>query len=397
MRYGFLENVTADQIAYATQASEAVFIVSQDRCTELKMEILKENYNHSDEKLYVAFREDESYKLSQIISVLSLTQEETVIFGLLAEFEVKHHYFDSLVKSVNSMHQGIIRRLLPTAEDFLEPTCTCVPDNDLLSNFDITIDGDSQFNALRTILSCNRSSPPVIVNGSFGTGKTRLLAVATQYLLDNGISSTSPTRILVCAHHYISVDHFIDQYFGRMFSERREVDLIRLIDDVYNVRGSRYSHLYKSIRDMQEYVKGHEPRQYLLVVTEFLTAQPLLNIFGEGFFTHILIDEGSQIVEPQAIAALSLAGPNTKIVIVGDSCQVSLIQSSGGIFREGFQFFFSLLCTRKWNLSNSTIIIIHNIICFPKVSSSKLFHGCIPPSFLIFRNLSDKFLERPIP
>ncbi len=328
MRYGFLENVTADQIAYATQACEGLFIVSQDRYTQLKMEILKENYKHSDEKLYVAFHEDESSRLSEIISV-SLTQGEAIIHGLLVEFEVKHGYFNSLVKAVNSMHQGIIRRLLPTAADFFEPALLHEIDlKVLLSNvpYGIVIDGDSQFNALHAILSCNRSSPPLIVNGSFGTGKTRLLAVATHCLLDYGVRAISPARILVCAHHYHSVDHFIKQYFGKMFSNRTEVALFRLIDDSYYVRGSEFSHLYITSKGMQEYISNHEP-QYLLVVTEFLTAQPLLKIFEEGFFTHILIDEGSQIVEPQVIAALSLAGPNTKIVIVGDSCQVRFVYS----------------------------------------------------------------------
>ncbi len=325
MRYGFLKNLTADQIAYVTQACEAVFIVSKDRYTQLRAEILKENYRHSDEKLYVAFREDESFKLSQINYALSLAKGETIVGGLLVEFEVKHGYFNTLVKAVNSMHEGVIRRLLPTAADFFEPTIVseCYL-KVLLSNVpcDIVIDDDSQFNALRTIVSCNISSPPLIVNGSFGTGKTRLLAVATHCLLDNGIRSTSPTRILVCAHHYISVDHFIEKYFGKMFGEGSEVDLFRLINDVYIIRGSRYSHLYKTAKDIQEYFNSHDTMEYLLVVTEFLTAQSLMNIFEEGFFTHILLDEGSQIVEPQAIAALSLAGPNTNIVIVGDSCQV---------------------------------------------------------------------------
>ena len=60
----------------------------------------------------------------------------------------------------------------------------------------------------------------------------------------------------------------------------------------------------------------------LVIATTFLTALSLRNLFRPGFFTHILIDEGAQTREPEAIAPLSLASSGTKIVIAGDSCQV---------------------------------------------------------------------------
>ena len=330
MRYGFLENVTADQIAYATQACEAVFIVSPDRTRELRMEILRENYNHTDEKLYVAFRKDESNKLCRIISSRSLPEGETIFLALLVEFEVKHEYFDSLVKTVNSMHQGIIKRLLPSPIEFFKPMPISEFElQSLLSNMPCGIEiDDNQLNALRTIISSNRSSPPLIVNGSFGTGKTRLLAVATYCLIYHGlhISSrvssrvSSPVRILLCAHHYESVNYFIQQYFCKMFNEKSEITVFRLISETSRDWDRvQFSKLFK---DIQEYHLQHPFPDYLLVVTEFLTAQPLSEIYGAEFFTHILLDEGSQTVEPEAITPLTLAGPNTKIVIVGDSCQV---------------------------------------------------------------------------
>lgn len=320
MRYGFLDNITTDQVAYATQASEAVFIVSPDRKSRLRMEILSENYNHCDEKLYVAFHEDESDKLSCIIS-RPLSEREDIIHVLLVEFEVKHDYFHALVSAVNSLPQAIINRLLPTPGDFVHPDLTR---NELYVKFllsnvpcGVKVDGDSQFKALHAIVSCNRSSPPLIVNGSFGTGKTRLLAVASHCLFQDGMRFNSPVKILVCAHHYYSVDSFIQQYFGRMFANKKNITLFRLIDSKY--RGKR-TQIHVTLKEISNY--SCLPSQHLLVVAEYLTAQPLLEAFGEGFFTDILVDEGSQIVEPQAIGALCLAGPKTRIVIVGDSCQV---------------------------------------------------------------------------
>ncbi len=58
-------------------------------------------------------------------------------------------------------------------------------------------------------------------------------------------------------------------------------------------------------------------RRSIVVVTTFTTSLSITNAVGNKFFTHILMDEGSQTREPEAIAPLSLASINTKIVIAG--------------------------------------------------------------------------------
>lgn len=42
----------------------------------------------------------------------------------------------------------------------------------------------------------------------------------------------------------------------------------------------------------------------------------------EGYFTHILIDEASQMLECEALMPLGLAGPNTRVVLAGDHMQM---------------------------------------------------------------------------
>lgn len=42
----------------------------------------------------------------------------------------------------------------------------------------------------------------------------------------------------------------------------------------------------------------------------------------EGYFTHILLDEASQMLECEALIALRLAGPNTRVVLAGDHMQM---------------------------------------------------------------------------
>ena len=46
-----------------------------------------------------------------------------------------------------------------------------------------------------------------------------------------------------------------------------------------------------------------------------------LQVF-RGFFTHILIDEAAQALEPETLTPLVFAGPNTKVVFTGDHMQV---------------------------------------------------------------------------
>ncbi len=192
-RYGYLKDVDTDQISYATQASEAAFIVPENRNVEyeVKLEILRENFEHSDENLYVAFYERNIHKLLSITSRSRLPDHEVLIDGLYIEFEVKHYYFNALIKAVNRINP---KRILPNPEDFF-PLTNNYSDS-LLRQVPggITIDND-QFKALRTILTCVQKSPPVIVNGSFGSGKTQLLAVTTYCVIQHGIQGNVPVRV----------------------------------------------------------------------------------------------------------------------------------------------------------------------------------------------------------
>ena len=60
-----------------------------------------------------------------------------------------------------------------------------------------------------------------------------------------------------------------------------------------------------------------------MIVTALSTSQVLFDLkLGHGFFSHILIDEAAQTLEPETVTPVALAGPNTKIVFTGDHMQV---------------------------------------------------------------------------
>lgn len=60
-----------------------------------------------------------------------------------------------------------------------------------------------------------------------------------------------------------------------------------------------------------------------VVITTLAVSRHLLELrLNTGFFTHILIDEAYQALEPEALTPLALAGPTTKVVFTGDHMQV---------------------------------------------------------------------------
>ena len=65
--------------------------------------------------------------------------------------------------------------------------------------------------------------------------------------------------------------------------------------------------------------------EHRVVITTLSTSQVLLDLeVLHGFFTHILIDEAAQALEPEALNPLKFAGTNTKVVFTGDHMQVQV-------------------------------------------------------------------------
>ena len=83
------------------------------------------------------------------------------------------------------------------------------------------LDKESQLPALDVVTN-SKSRAPVLVTGAFGTGKTRLLAVATHFFIEEGKLKNVPTRVLICAHHQVTADSFVEDYFGKILQEKAQ-------------------------------------------------------------------------------------------------------------------------------------------------------------------------------
>ena len=312
-RFGYLHGLSGDQIAYATQASQGwLFIYNQGRQI-CRADILPENYSHTEERLAIAF-DIQGEQMLQSGFPESRTRGQTS-FQVVVNFQLKHSYFRNLKNCVNRLTQPVINKIMPRPSSF---TTDQVPILVNLEGYKKLCSPD-QLNALETILSCPPSGPPNIIAGPFGTGKTRILAIASSCFFNEARIKGQPARVLVCTQQRESVDNFFEHYQNLMRNMETDLEIYVLRD-----RGLKYPNV-KTVQEFQSYIKGRHfsIRSNYLIISTCLTAQHLTSFLDNQFFSHILIDEGAQMREPEAIAPLSLADPfRTKIVIAGDQHQV---------------------------------------------------------------------------
>ena len=324
-RFGYLEGMIGDKIAYATQASEAVILIftKSDDCTStVKAKILLESFHKADNRLYIAFDSYNATTLQKCLRIPDKQKKEHCRENVQIQFEIKHSYFKNLHRAIDKLSPAVIAKLLPEVDDFDDKfQLNRIP---FPSYYKYLKLDRHQFKALQAAVFCNATAPTLIA-GPFGTGKTRLLAVATYHFLEE-TTQMQPVRVLVCAHHQASADTFMDSYFGLMKTDPRhpwKVNLTRLTSGSYYRGSYEYQRWYKTLEQFEKKCKHPSYNDHrLLIITTFLTSLRLIDKYRSGYFTHILLDEGAQSREPEAVAPLCLANEDTKVVIAGDHYQV---------------------------------------------------------------------------
>ncbi len=309
-RYGYLEGISGDQVAYATQASQGSFYILNDRGISIcRADILRDNYTHTEEILYIAFEEQEERKLNYQFPVATNR--------VRVRFVLKHSYFKNLKLCVAKATDSMIQKIVPSPRTFSHDAIDISID---LTPFKSVCSPD-QLNALESILSCSPGGPPSIVVGPFGTGKTRLLATAASCFFTMARAKRKPARILVCTQQWESVNNFCEHYQNLMIDDGNVMVTILRENPSYSPALDGFK--YQSIQGFLYALRSRPAQQNHLVMSTCLNVRELYRDLSNSFFTHILIDEGAQMREPEAVAPLSLADPlQTKIVIAGDEHQV---------------------------------------------------------------------------
>ena len=319
-KWVYLLGISGDNIAYVTQASDSLTITYNK--VPVEAAISAENFRHTVEVLYIDINESDRKHCFRLTSNQSKWRVDV-------KFALKDSYFDSLQRFVASLTQATIQRVLPCNFPHFQPA-SLHEYHDLLN---LQTCSEDQRNALATIVTSPANGPPVLVTGPFGTGKTRILALAAHYFLQCSTKQERKTSILVCTQQHASADAFIECLVNLVISIPEKSYIARV--KYQPKQGHRGSH---SDSAMQRYERSHfefksdfsrRPPTNMhpyLIVTTCQAAHGLKKVLPSGFyFTHILLDEVAQMREAEAIAPLCLANNSTKIVIAGDKHQVRFI------------------------------------------------------------------------
>ena len=312
--------MNGDQITYVSHAAQnwkgVKFIChAREVCSA---SILQENHNHTENKLYIGFPQKEFSNLEK--SGLNLKQH------LYVKFELKHSYFNNLQDSIKNLSSDTIQRLMLHDTPLVLEHLVSHHHQQItrLSPY-INLCSKDQSEALKTITLTSSVHKPVLIIGPFGTGKTRILALASHFLLT---CPSKRSRILVCTHQRVSTDNFLETFLNLKEQlppvENHKVLIVRN----YGYRSKdleRYYVLSDNITDhIPQYDKEKCSDLSCLIITTCLTAPHLAKYLNNKFFTHIMIDEGAQMREPEAVAPFCMANNETQIIIAGDPLQVSV-------------------------------------------------------------------------
>ena len=228
-----------------------------------------------------------------------------------------HKNFQSLHQVLDNIPQVIIQKLFPSVSDAkkIMKGKSDYDSKDMQSPFKTD---NLQSEAIFCMLSVSAKTPFLLL-GPFGTGKTHVLACATA-----AIVSDPSTRVLIATHHDESANNFISKYFGTIGSTKTlppTVAPFRIVTKMMNDDMENKQYFFKFNDPMITKELLNERR---IVVTTFLTVLHFASAkrVPRGYFTHILIDEGTQTCEPETIAPLIFADERTKVIISGDHLQV---------------------------------------------------------------------------
>lgn len=237
---------------------------------------------------------------------------------VFAHFEMSHWYFWRLHCAISCADNQLIQRLVAPKPKGSKSNAVA-----RISRGSFSLDREYQLQALRNMLSCGPGAPYLLL-GPFGTGKTYVLAAAVDQLLKN-----PQNRILVCTHQNVGADKLYLSLQESLHAVQTAKLVLRLVPDDQGtvVRNNALMHPYscEAVRN----ISVKRLSKWPAIITTFSTAFAIKDKHrregGTLHFSTIIIDEGAQSREPEALGALLLADSDTHIIIAGDHQQVLLL------------------------------------------------------------------------
>ncbi|CAH1794927.1 unnamed protein product, partial [Owenia fusiformis] len=195
-------------------------------------------------------------------------------------------------------------------------------DSPPMVNVQSSILNEDQIKIVEHIVRENKTyTPPLIIYGPFGTGKTETIAQATMTL----IRAMPNARVLICTQSNSAADLYITKHLGQFaktgtmrlrrvyFTERRVNTVNAEVVDFCNRSPDGASFVVPTKEDIMN--------QQVVIVT--LSSSIMFSRLGlKDCFTHIFIDEAAQALECEAITPLALANSKTCVALAGDPMQL---------------------------------------------------------------------------
>ena len=300
--------MSASQITYALQASNHAIITPCDEPQVVyKATLLMCNRDTSIDSLYIGLNVSHSSVFPHKLSVD-------------VKFEVDHSYFQNLNDIIFKISDEALRRIIPIREDFDEGLhLRPIPKTRFPQ---LKLDKD-QFRGLQTMLF-SQSSAPVLIPGPFGSGKTRLLAVAAQEIIRYSKENKNDSHVLICCYQQDSADIFMNDYFLNP-QNPLDVEVVR-VTTKQRLAALKNTTCFITVNSFKKSFHSYQSKKHVIVVVTCGLAL-WMSEFAKEYFNYILIDEGAQTREPETIAPLIMANKHTRIIIAGDSQQVWYVYS----------------------------------------------------------------------
>ncbi|KAM8913215.1 3'-5' exoribonuclease HELZ2 isoform 2-T5 [Spinachia spinachia] len=267
-------------------------IILQDKTSETKMHLQLSKKCCSD----LALQSNDSYPME-------------------VQFQLDRHSFCSMHKSVDLLPDT--KRVLPDLQD-------CVVPVNNISCEKLNVKQLSAINFITGRSNGGKCVAPLLIYGPFGTGKTFTLATAARELCKE-----PHNKVLICTHTNSSADLYVRDHL-HPFLDLKNNGMRPIRIKANSKRG-----LFATDEITRKYCLLSQDGQFFLPPTKavldchkiVITTTTMARRFHdlklpEGYFTHILLDEASQMLECEALTALGLAGPNTRVALAGDHMQM---------------------------------------------------------------------------
>ncbi|KAL0561411.1 hypothetical protein IC582_001837 [Cucumis melo] len=239
---------------------------------------------------------------------------------------------------------------------------------------------EEQIRCVQMILGC-KGTPPYLVHGPPGTGKTQTLVEAILQLY----MTRKNARMLVCAPSNSAADHILEKLLNQEGVEIRDNDVFRL-----NASTRQYDEIKPDILPycfFDEQIFRCPPRnalvRYRIVVSTYMSTSLLYaEDIKRGHFSHIFLDEAGQASEPESIIPISnLCLRKTVVVLAGDPMQLGpvIYSKEAEIYGLGKSYLERLFECEYYSTGDENYVIklLRNYRCHPDILHlpSTLFYG----------------------